>query len=131
MDRGLPDSIDILGIRYSVEYLEKPSDVDIHKRSALWGQVDFWTRSIRIYDDGGRRPVEDIWHTILHEVIHAICSALKIEDEDEEDTDLLALGLLNVLSTNKWMAVSEPDEIDLSLLTKEIDGAGSSQCRTG
>ena len=111
MDRGLPDSIDILGIRYSVEYLEKPSDVDIHKRESLWGQVDFWTRSIRIYDDGGRRPVEDIWHTILHEVIHAICSALKIEDEDEEDTDLLALGLLNVLSANKWMAVSEPDEI--------------------
>ena len=106
MNRGLPDIIDVLGIKYSVEYLEKPSDVDIHKRAALWGQVDFWTRSIRIYDDGGNRPVEDIWCTILHEVIHAICSSLNIEDIDENKTELLSLGLLNVLSANKWMVVS-------------------------
>ena len=105
MTKGLPETIDVLGIKYTVEYLEKPSDVDIDKRTALWGQVDFWTRSIRIYDGAGSRPAEDMWCTILHEVIHAICEALKLKDIDEDNTQLLALGLLNVLVDNKWMVL--------------------------
>lgn len=105
MSRGLPETIDVLGIKYTVDYIEKPSDVDIHKRASLWGQIDYWTRSIRVYDNAGNRSVDDIWRTIFHEVIHAIRSALNIEDEDEGDTELLALGLVNVLVANKWMVL--------------------------
>jgi len=53
-----PNKVNILGIEYSITYLDKPSDVDIYKRESLWGQIDYWTRTIRIYDNG--RPEEDI-----------------------------------------------------------------------
>jgi len=102
----LPDSIDILGIEYSVEYMDKPSDVDIYKRESLWGQVDYWTRSIRVYVGEGR-PLVDTWQTLVHEVVHAICSQLNIEalqgEDHNDDVDLLALGLVNVLFANDWL----------------------------
>src|SRR4030065_2572715 len=98
-----PDKVNILGIDYSITYCDKPSDVDVHKYDALWGQTDFWTRSIRIYDNGNR-PTEDIWQVIFHEVIHGIADALHIDElkgKDKEDTvDLLALALTDILFRN-------------------------------
>ena len=102
-----PSSVCILGIDYQIEYVDKPSDVDIYKRESLWGQIDFWTRTIRIYDNG--RGLVDVWHTILHEVIHGISSALKLELDDEDKVDLLALGLTEVLFKNNWLNVERPN----------------------
>jgi len=101
-----PGSVNIIGIVYTIEYVDKPSEVDIHKRESLWGQIDHWTRTIRIYDDGNRPP-EDIWQTIIHEVLHGIASLLKLEvleDEDNHDElDILALALVDVLFRNDWI----------------------------
>lgn len=100
-----PTSITILGKVYSVEYVDKPSDVDMFKRESLWGQIDFWTRSIRIYDNG--RNIEDVWHSIFHEVLHGIATALKLDalddDKHHDELDLLALGLVDVIFRNEWL----------------------------
>jgi len=100
-----PTEINILGIQYRVEYMDKPSDVDIYKRESLWGQIDYWTRTIRIYDNG--RQQEDIWQTVLHEVLHGIAEALKLSvlgnADYHDELDLLALALVDVLFRNGWM----------------------------
>jgi len=100
-----PDSVCILGKMYTIEYKDKPSDVDIFKRSSIWGQCDFWTHSIRIYDC---KENEDVWHTIMHEIAHAIVFELKLKtldpanDEAHDDLDLLMLGLVDTLTRNGW-----------------------------
>lgn len=104
-----PNKVNILGVTYRIEYLDKPSEVDIFKRNSLWGQIDFWTRTIRVYD-GSERPIEDVWETIFHEVIHGIAEALKLKPlNDNHDTlDLLALALTDVLFRNDWIKRDNP-----------------------
>lgn len=101
-----PQSVNILGIEYKIEYHDNPANVDVYKRQSLWGQTDFWTRTIRIYD-GSNRPIEDIWHTIFHEVIHGISEALHLKnltkDENHDELDLLALAINDILFRNDWI----------------------------
>ena len=106
-----PSSVNIIGIEYSIEYVDSPSDVDIYKRESLWGQIDMWSRTIRIYDNC--RSIEDIWQTIIHEVLHGICDALKLKlnDEDRHDElDILALALNDVLFRNNWIERGDDEE---------------------
>ena len=58
---SLPTKVNVLGVVYSITYVDRPSDVDIFGREARWGETDYWTRTIRIYKD--KRPAEDIWYT--------------------------------------------------------------------
>ena len=101
-----PDEVNILGIVYSIEYMDKPSEVDIFKRASLWGQIDYWTRSIRIYDNG--RPNGEIWQTLVHEILHGLANALKLKalegDDNDDAVDLLATGIADVLFRNGWLS---------------------------
>jgi hypothetical protein len=92
---------------YSINYVDNPAEVDIYKRSSKWGQIDYWTRSIRIYDNG--RAIEDIWQTILHEVIHGIAEALNLSalNADEAQIDLLALALSDIFFRNSWIRLED------------------------
>lgn len=105
-----PESINILGITYKVEYVDKPSDVDIFKRESLWGQIDYWTRTIRIYDNG--RSIEDVWQSIFHEILHGISEALKLQslskEEYHDELDILALAIIDVLVRNGWFTPTTP-----------------------
>jgi len=77
---------------------------DIYKRDSLWGQIDYWTRTIRIYDND--RRLEDIFHSLLHEVLHGISSALKLKLRDEnmhDELDILSLALTDVIFRNGWI----------------------------
>ena len=101
-----PKRINIMGIEYTVRYVEKPSDVDLYGRESLWGQVDYWTRTIRVYDKGDRSD-EDIWVSILHEILHAIgqqanLSMLK-DKANHEQLDLLGSILVDVFFRNGWI----------------------------
>lgn len=100
-----PKAVNIVGIEYAITYKDKPSDVDLYGRKSLWGEIDYWTRTIRVYD-GGRSEV-DIWETILHEVIHGIAEALKLKSlgdgDSHDDLGILALALTDVLFRNGWM----------------------------
>lgn len=100
-----PESVNILGIEYSITYVDKPSEVDIYKRNSMWGQIDYWTRTIRIYDNGSR-PNEDVFQTVMHEVLHGIAEALKLDlrkDERHDELDILALALTDVFFRNGWL----------------------------
>lgn len=103
---NLPTEIKILDVVYQIEYVDKPSDVDLYKRESLWGQCDFWTRTIRIY--ANNRQESDIWQTIWHEVIHAIAEKMDIDEQggkmtgDEKLIDLLATGINCVLRDNNF-----------------------------
>jgi len=99
-----PDSVNILGKTYTIEYKDNPAEVDIFKRDSLWGQIDYWTRTIRIYDN--KTVSGDTWHYIWHEVLHAIASELNLvlnKSEYHDDLDILALALSDVLIRNGWM----------------------------
>lgn len=101
----LPDEVNIVGIVYKIEYFDRPSDVDVFKRASVWGQCDFWTRTIRVYkNDLSNR---EIWNTIMHEVLHAIVEALNLGgeklDDDDKTVDVLAITLVDVLVRNGWM----------------------------
>jgi len=95
-----PKSIKIFDVVYKIIYVAKPSDVDIFKRESLWGQIDFWTRTIRIYDTD--RADADILQTIWHELLHGICAKLKLDNlnKDEHSIDLLATAINTILMDN-------------------------------
>jgi len=112
MKNGKPDSITVLGIRYDIIYCNNPAEVDAFKRESLMDQCDFWTRTIRIYDNG--RQIEDIWATIWHEVLHAIGELLKLDilnkggvndDKKHDELDILALALSDTLFRNDLINV--------------------------
>lgn len=99
-----PKEVNILGIIYQIQYVDNPAEVDMHKRKSLWGQIDYWTRTIRIYSKD--RPEEDIWETIIHEVLHGIAEGLHLksmmDDKNEDELDILSLALADVLFRNNW-----------------------------
>ncbi|MEM4261037.1 MAG: hypothetical protein QXG00_07385 [Candidatus Woesearchaeota archaeon] len=96
----LPKTIKIFDTNYKIEYVDNPAEVDIHKRESLWGQIDFWTRTIRIYKNN--RSPEDIWQVIWHEVLHGICYKMGIDDllVDEKKINSLAIGINTIIVDN-------------------------------
>lgn len=100
-----PEWVNILGLDYQIIYCTAASEVDIQGREACEGQIDFWTRTIRIYDDGARAE-QDILRTLLHEVIHGIAEELKLklsQDNQHDDLDRLSLALADMLTRNGWL----------------------------
>lgn len=103
----LPATVDILGIHYSIAYHTLPNEVDAEKRSSLFGQTDSWDRTIRVYYKD--RPLEDVFITLLHEILHVIDGELEMRlfpsmgDEEEKSINVLALALFNVLNQNGWL----------------------------
>ncbi len=104
---GLPNRVNILGVEHKIEYVDNPAEVDIWKRSSLWGQIDHWTRTIRVYKNS--RPDPDVWETVWHEILHGISNSLKIKvnggslHDAEEAIDLLSLAITDVLFRNGWI----------------------------
>jgi len=100
-----PTEVNILGKTYSIQYVDNPADVDLYRRKSLWGQIDYWTRTIRIYDK--ERTPADLLETVLHEVLHGIASELELKqlqgDDNEEALGILALALADVLARNGWL----------------------------
>lgn len=103
----LPTEIDVLGITYTISYHEVPNEVDAEKRSTLFGQTDSWDRTIRIYYKD--RPLEDVFITLLHELLHIVDGELEMSlfpsmgDDEEKSINVLALALYNVFRTNNWL----------------------------
>ena len=103
----LPTKFELLGIPYTIAYHELPSEVDADKRASLVGQHDPWDRTIRIYYKN--KPLEDVFITLIHEILHAVDNELEMSlfasmgDDEEKSINLLALALFNVLNKNGWL----------------------------
>ena len=104
-----PETVNILGITYKIEYVKNPAEVDLFKRESLWGQIDYWTRTIRIYDN--ETTLEDVFQVLLHEILHGIGTALNLSiltDKDNHDElDVLALALADVMTRNGWITLED------------------------
>jgi len=104
-------NINILGKVYKIEFVDKPSDVDIYKRESLWGQIDYWTRSIRIFR--GDRLDADLFETLVHEIFHGIVDDLKIaslyytdyDKKKHDDLGIMAIAFADVLTRNHLVII--------------------------
>ena len=109
----LPATIKVLDVVYKNEYVNNVSEVDIFKRSTMWGQCDYWTRSIRIFASG--LSESDIRQTLWHELLHALCEKLHIKAkegdlrDDETAIDLLATGINSLLLENPQLREYDGD----------------------
>jgi len=98
-----PETLNILGIPYKIRYVDKLTDVTKNDRTTgVIGEIDYVDKIISIYDNG--RSINDIWETIIHEVIHGIAESLYIKpligEENETAVDLLGLALSDFLFRN-------------------------------
>ena len=116
------NKIIILGKPYKIIYVDKPSDVDVQGVQSLLGQVDFWTKTIRIFDDNTKSE-EDLFEVLIHEIIHALINDLHIYaliDKDgshkEDSVDLLSTGLADTLIRNNLVNI---EKIDIESFIKE------------
>jgi len=102
-----PTKIIVAGVPYTVSYHDSPVEVDLYKRQSLWGQIDYWTHTIRIYDKDN--PPETILETLLHEVLHGLAEHLNLKtlkaEAGHEDLGVLALGLMDFLTRNNWISL--------------------------
>ena len=103
-----PARVKIFDLEYTITYVDKPSDVDIDGRESMWGQCDYWTRSIRVLKTADIQPA-DVWHSIWHEILHALTNHLKITVDaglltnDEGAINLLAVGINTIIRDNGWL----------------------------
>lgn len=103
---NLPNNIKVLDITYKIEYVDTPTDTDPMKRQAMWGSCDYWTRTIKIYRKD--RTEVDVWQTVWHEILHAICDKMDIDvmqgrlNGNEKAINLLATGINCVLRDNNF-----------------------------
>lgn len=103
--KDLPTSINIFSVIYDVSYHLMTTEVDSNKRKSLFGQVDYWDRTIRIYYKD--RTIEDVFMTLLHEILHVIDGDLEIGlfegEEEEKKINNLTLSLFDTLKRNNWL----------------------------
>jgi len=100
MCRIRPVSINIMGIPYQMEYVREPI---IQDGATCGGQIDFWNRKIKIAETPN---AEDMFQTILHEVLHGIANAVHME-MDENSTDILAGVIMDTFCRNGWIKEDE------------------------
>ncbi len=121
IDSKLPTSVNVGGIVYKIIYVDKASDTDAEGRQSVWGQIDYWDRIIRIYQKN--RTLQDIWHTLFHEIIHAISQQYQLNLEDKEIkisdsenntetsfVDVFSLILFDTLKRNGWLNLNEKNK---------------------
>ena len=99
-----PTEVNILGQVYKIEYCKNASEVDIDHRQSLWGQIDYWTQTIRVYDNNS--PEAKIMQTLIHEVLHGIAGQLHMKlnkEENHDELDILAMSLYDVMKRNDWL----------------------------
>ena len=107
-----PERLNILGIPHTVTYYDKPSDVDSNGRESLWGEIDYWKRAIRIYDN--KSNINDIWECITHEVLHGIGHIMHLDflnNCKDDDLDLLALALTDFLFRNDLIKLDNKETV--------------------
>jgi len=103
-----PGTVNICGIPYAVEYVDHAAKVTKEPRPSF-GEIDLVRREIRILDKD--RPVQAVWHTLIHEALHGISRDLHLVIGDEsyhDQLDQLALALMDFLFRNGIVNESTP-----------------------
>ena len=99
----LPKKIKILGIPYTVKYVNAMSKVG-DEGDNFYGLIDHTKGTITAYGDN--RPKEMIWRTIWHEILHALFESFDITADAKESERIiqqLAPAINSVIIDNKFM----------------------------
>lgn len=110
-----PEQVNILGRTFKVRYVKTYNDVDIDRKDGLTGQCAFDRQTISIL--AGGRPVDAVFQTLMHEVLHAvlaICNANVPEDRHE----MVSHALADTLVRNGFIEV---DKLRTPRMGKEAD----------
>ena len=105
-----PDSVNVLGKTYTIRYVTDSYKVGPDSYELLWGYIDHMAREISIYDN---ENLEDIFETLLHELMHGIGAILGIPaldggtEESESLVNLLAISISDLLIRNNWISLEE------------------------
>ena len=102
-----------MGRQYAVSYLADMVKADIDRRTAVWGQIDFHTRTIRVYRGfhGRQQQPIDMLVTLIHEILHGILQDAKLlaadvpQSRDEAWTDHLATLVADTLVRNGLVGI--------------------------
>lgn len=95
----LPKKLTILGIPFKVIYFDDGNRVDSNDSKYLYGQLCNDDGTMRVLR--GKRPIEDIWQTIWHEVIHSITGQLGSHRKmTEADVDALSTAINDFMWRN-------------------------------
>jgi len=78
----LPKKLKILSMEYRIEYVDNARDADWGDGEKVRGSVCWDEDTIKIFK--ANRGIQDIWRTILHEVLHIIIWTLSIDATSEE-----------------------------------------------
>jgi hypothetical protein len=97
----IPEEVVILGNHYKVIKCEDMLDVDPRNRTTMFGNIDLYTRTIRLLVNEDRTEF-DTFQTLLHEMIHGIANELSL-GMDEATTDILATVLLDTFMRNGFI----------------------------
>jgi len=107
-----PAEILIMGIPYEIRYVDTPEEADIDGHYKLLGQIDYMTRTIRVYDKNPEKKKTDgfPFYVLMHEILHGIGDAAgidvlntKISKNAEKTVDLLANVLSDTLIRNDML----------------------------
>ena len=97
--KKLPNKITISGIEWKIIIEKSSSDVDVDKRSALWGQTDHWNKVIRIHERGESAMAL----TFFHELLHALFTKSNYDKHSEDEVEQLAKSLFDTLNRNNLL----------------------------
>lgn len=78
----LPKKIKILSIEYNIEYVDDPRAADWGDGEKARGSVCWEENTIKVLK--ANRPIQDIWRTIIHEVLHIINWDMNVDCADDE-----------------------------------------------
>lgn len=95
----IPKKIIIFGVEWKIKIENASSNVDVDKRSSLWGQTDHWNRTIRIH----KRSESAMTTTFFHELLHTLFTKTNYEKHSEDEVEYLAKSLSDTLSRNKLL----------------------------
>lgn len=96
-----PTKINILGKTYKIIYCKTPGEIDLNKKDNSQGLINFWEKTIRIYNDPNQN---DLLDTLLHEILHGIIEELNLtkfaDDKAHDQLEALSTVLADTLVRN-------------------------------
>src|SRR5688500_3245009 len=98
-------SLDILGTNYRIIYVNKAPVTygAMVPRESFWGNVDYQTKTIRVYIYNNNDAEREIMQSLVHEVLHIVSKELKLSlgnMDKHDELDVIALAITDTFLKN-------------------------------
>lgn len=100
----LPKTLTLFSKVYDIKYIKNVENVDDAKEDLLFGKINFYDNTVRVYLPDIDRKIYCTWHHIIHEIVHAIVENMGIKfgkgADEESIVNSFALGMTHFLLDN-------------------------------